>query len=290
MSHLVCLGLGYSARAVATRLAHEGWTITGTARQAEGLSRIAMAGWPAIAFGGAQPSPDLAAALRAATHVLVSIPPGAAGDLVLRWHGDDIQDAANLRWIGYLSTVGVYGDHAGRWVDEATPPAPVSERSRWRVAAETQWRAAAATRGVPAQVFRLAGIYGPGSSAIDNILAGTARRIVKPGQVFNRIHVADIAATVIAGLSHPEAIGLYNVADDEPSPPQDVVAFAAALLGVEPPLEIPFETAGLSPMALSFYAESKRVANARIKRELGVTLRYPTYREGLTAIAAGQSS
>ncbi|MEZ5851441.1 MAG: SDR family oxidoreductase [Hyphomicrobiaceae bacterium] len=284
MSDLLCLGLGYSARMVATRLAREGWRIAGTAREAGGLDRIADAGWRALPFDAAAPSPALAAALRAATHVLVSIPPDAAGDPVLRCHGDDLRQAAGLCWIGYLSTVGVYGDHAGGWVDEATPPAPVSQRSRWRVAAEAEWLAAGAACAVPVQVFRLAGIYGPGRSAIDSLRAGTARRIVKPGQVFNRIHVEDIATTVLAGMAHPEATGLFNVTDDEPAPPQDVVAFAASLLGVPPPPEMPFETAELSPMARSFYGETKRVANGRIKRALGVTLRYPSYREGLAAI------
>ncbi len=290
MSHLLCLGLGYSARAVALCLARDGWAVSGTGRDAAGLARIAEAGWWAIQFDGTAASSGLTEVLGTATHVLVSIPPDASGDPALRALSDAFHRATALRWIGYLSTVGVYGDHAGRWVDESTPPQPVSQRSRWRLAAEKEWLDLGAARGLSVQVFRLAGIYGPGRSAIDTVRAGTARRIVKPGQVFNRIHVDDIAATVIAGMAHSDATGLFNVTDDEPSPPQDVVAFAAALLGVAPPPEIPFESAELSPMARSFYGETKRVANARIKRELGVTLRYPSYREGLTAIAdAGNS-
>jgi nucleoside-diphosphate-sugar epimerase len=191
----------------------------------------------------------------------------------------------NLRWAGYLSTTGVYGDCGGAWVDEDSPLAPNVERARRRVEAEQAWRAA----GLPLHIFRLAGIYGPGRSAIDSVRAGTARRIVKPGQVFSRIHVEDIAQSVLASLDHPRPGAVYNLCDDDPAPPQEVIAYACRLLGVAPPPEIPWQQAlaTLSPMALSFYADSKRVRNDRMKAELGVTLAYPSYREGLRAILAG---
>jgi nucleoside-diphosphate-sugar epimerase len=191
-----------------------------------------------------------------------------------------------LKIVIYLSTVGVYGDHGGGWVDEKTPANPASERGRRRVAAENAWLAFGEARGVPVQLHRLAGIYGPRSNAIDDLRAGVARRIVKPGQVFNRIHVDDIAGAADAGFRHPDVTGPINVCDDEPCPPQDVVSYAAALIGVEPPPEIPFEKARLSEMGRSFYGESKRCRNGRLKRELGYRLRYPTYREGLAALAA----
>jgi nucleoside-diphosphate-sugar epimerase len=197
--------------------------------------------------------------------------------------------APHLRWIGYLSTVGVYGDHKGAWVDETTVPRPSDGRSRYRLEAENGWLALGAARGIPTQVFRLAGIYGPGRNQLVQLAQGTARRIVKPGQVFNRIHVDDIAQVVAASLARPRAGAIYNVADDEPSPPQDVVTFAAALCGLVPPPEIPYDVADLTPMSRSFYSENKRVRNRLLSAELGVALRYPTYREGLTALrAAGE--
>ena len=222
--------------------------------------------------------------------VLVSIPPGAAGDPVLAAFGETIAAAPHLRWIGYLSTIGVYGDHAGGWVDEATPPRPVSARSRERVAAEEAWASLGRASGKAVQVFRLAGIYGPGRSALDKLADGTAKRLVKPGQVFNRIHVDDIAAVLAASLDRPRAGAIYNVTDDEPAAAQDVVAHAAELAGVPPPPEIPFEEAELTPMARSFYGENKRVRNALIRDELGVRLAYPTYREGLAAIIHARRS
>jgi len=197
-----------------------------------------------------------------------------------------IAAASNLRWVGYLSTVGVYGDHAGGWVDEATPLGAGKQRSQNRVTAERDWLALGAGHKFAVQIFRLAGIYGPGRNQLVQLASGTARRIVKPGQTFNRIHVADIAAVIEASLARSRPGGIYNVTDNEPAPPQDVVAFAARLCGLEPPAEIPFERAELSPMAKSFYSENRRVRNALIRDELGVTLNYPTYREGLTALRA----
>jgi len=223
----------------------------------------------------------VARAIAAADHILVSLPPGDNGDPVLARHAAALADAAP-RWVGYLSTTGVYGDRAGGWVDEESAIAPATERGRRRAAAEAAWLAT----GLPVHLFRLAGIYGPGRSALERVRAGRAQRIVKPGQVFSRIHVADIARTLAASIARPRLGRAYNLADDLPAPPQDVIAFAAELLGVPPPPEIPFGEADLSPMARSFYAESKRVSNARIKDELGVRLRHPDYRAGLRAILA----
>jgi nucleoside-diphosphate-sugar epimerase len=229
----------------------------------------------------------LSAALREATHVLISAPPGEVGDPVLNQHSADLAQAPSLRWIGYLSTVGVYGDHQGDWVDETTPPNPVSQRGRRRVGAEEAWLALGADAGARVLIFRLAGIYGPGRSAIDRLRAGTAQRIVKPGQVFNRIHVEDIAEIVHASLSGGGTHAVYNVADDEPAPPQDVIAYAAELLQMPPPPAIAIEDARLSVMAKSFYVENKRISNARAHRDLGIDLKYPNYRLGLQAILRG---
>ncbi len=222
--------------------------------------------------------------LAAADALLVSVPPDAGGDPVLRRFSQAIAASPRLAWIGYLSTVGVYGDHAGGWVDETTPPAPVSERSVRRLEAEDAWLALGRASGKAVHVFRLAGIYGPGQNALVNLRDGTARRIVKPGQVFNRIHVGDIAGALAASLLRPAGGTVYNVTDDEPAPPQDVVAYAAGLMGVPVPPDLPFDTATLSPMARSFYGENKRVSNRRLKADLGYGLRYPTYREALDAL------
>jgi nucleoside-diphosphate-sugar epimerase len=286
VNHLFCFGLGYSAQALAARLACQGWPVTGTSTTTASCDAIAARGYRPMLFDGARASADVRNALAAATHVLVSVPPAEGVDPVLRWHADDIAAAPRVGWIGYLSTVGVYGDWQGAWVDEDSPTRPVSKRSRWRLAAEQAWLEFGRRSGKPVLIFRLAGIYGPGRSAIESLKAGTARRIVKPGQIFNRIHVHDIASVLAAAIVVDGKHDVYNVADDEPAPPQDVIAFASALLGLAPLPEIPFEVAELSPMAASFYGENKRVRNDRIKRDLGVTLIYPTYREGLRAIAA----
>ena len=227
-----------------------------------------------------------------ATHLLLSIPPDAAGDPAYDVHGADIVRCAgrSLRWIGYLSTTGVYGDHGGGWVDEETPPQPSGDRARRRVEAERAWRGFGDAHGIPVHVFRLPGIYGPGRSQLDAVRAGRAHRIDKPGQVFSRIHVDDIVATLRASMDRPRAGALFNVADDEPAPSHAVTAFACALLGVSPPPLIPFAQAELSPMARSFYADNRRVGNDLIKRELGVTLRHPDYRAGLRAILAGETA
>ncbi|MGQ0671591.1 MAG: SDR family oxidoreductase [Hyphomicrobium sp.] len=287
MSELFCFGFGYCASALARRLKGQGWRITGSTTSADGVSRLAGIGYQACLFDGSQPSSAVTAALASATHVLVSAPPQTFGDPVLRLHASDLIAAPRLTWIGYLSTIGVYGDHAGAWVDEDTLVHPVSERSQRRVEAEQAWLALGWRTGRRVQVFRLAGIYGPRRSPLDNVLGGTARRIVKPGQVFNRIHVDDIASVLAAAMAGRGSKAIYNVTDDEPAPPQNVVAFAAELLGLPPPPEIAFEAAGLSGMALSFYGENKRVRNDRLRSDLGVALAYPTYREGLRSLAGG---
>lgn len=283
MSHLLCFGLGYSAGRIARRLANDGWHVTGTARTPAGIAAIAAQGYDALQFDGTRPSDEARSAIAKATHVLLSAPPDGQGDPILRHHERDLADAKSLRWIGYLSTLGVYGDSGGEWIDETAPTRSRSLRGQRRIAAEADWLDLGQRLGIPTHVFRLAGIYGPGRSAIERLREGTAHRIVKPGQVFNRIHVDDIATTVCAAIARGTH-DIYNVADDEPSPPQDVVSFAAELLQVPPPPEVPFADAKLTPMAVSFYADNRRVSNKRIRQDLGVALQFPTYREGLRAI------
>jgi nucleoside-diphosphate-sugar epimerase len=285
MSRLLCIGMGYSAEAVARLLAPQGWAVAGTSRTAEGIAGLQAKSWAGHIFDGVSVGPDLAAALAASTHLLVSVAPGPTGDPVLNACRKLIAAAADLAWIGYLSTVGVYGDTGGAWVDEDTPPLPRQERTIRRVAAEQAWLRMGAPGGTIVQVFRLSGIYGPGRNPLVNLLDGSAQRIVKPGQVFNRIHVNDIAQSVIAGIERGQPDRIYNLTDDEPAPPDEVVAYAAGLLGMTPPPPIPFVQARLSPMAASFYADNRRVRNDRMRKELGVNLLYPTYREGLAALA-----
>lgn len=286
MNRLLCFGFGFTAAALAWRLPRADWAIAGTSTTAEGAARLAWLGVEGLVFDGASAGVGVAQALEKATHVLLSIPPGKGGDPALLHHGADIAASPSLRWIGYLSTVGVYGDHQGGPVDETTPPAPISERGRKRLTAEEEWLALGQRTGKQVQVFRLPGIYGPGRSALDTVRAGTARRLVKPGQVFNRIHVEDIASALALAMGGRGHHSFYNISDDEPCPPQDVVTHACRLLGVDPPPEVAFDTATLSPMAASFYGESKRVSNARAKADLGWRPQYPNYREGLAALLA----
>lgn len=279
MNTLLSIGHGYSARALGRHLLAQGWRVIGTTRSAARAAELAAEGVEArIWTGGPLP-------LDQATHLLSSVAPDAAGDPVLNDLGRAIAAAGHLRWVGYLSTVGVYGDHAGGWVDEETPCHPATARGQARVAAERDWLALPQR----AHVFRLAGIYGPGRGPFEKVRNGTARRIVKPGQVFSRIHVEDIARVLAASIERPDPGRIYNVCDDEPAPPEDVLSHAAALLGLPPPPEVPFDQAQMSPMARSFYAESKRVRNDRIKTDLGVTLAYPDYRAGLAAILAAEA-
>ncbi len=274
---LFTFGHGYSASALARLLSPLGWQLFGTTRNADKLDDIAAQGVTPILWPDSDPRPALAQA----THLLHSAAPDESGDPVIAEFGSDMaQLAPNLEWVGYLSTTGVYGDHQGGWVDENTPLTPSTKRGHHRVLAERQWQ----ETGLPLHIFRLAGIYGPGRGPFAKVRRGTARRIVKPGQVFSRIHVDDIAQTVLASINRPDPGAIYNVCDDDPAPPQDVLSHAAALLGVSLPPEEDYATAEMTPMARSFYAESKRVRNERIKRELGVSLLYPSYRDGLPAL------
>lgn len=284
--NILILGLGYSAGFFARAALARGWEVTGTVRSAEKAAELSREGIRTLVFGGFAVSSALAKAVAEADAVLVSVQPAEDGDPALGPLRDALMAAPNLRWIGYLSTIGVYGDQGGAWIDEATPPAPTNARTRQRVEIEETWLQLGRDSGKPVQIFRLSGIYGPGRNAITKLRAGTANRLVKPGQVFNRIHVDDIAGVLMASLAQPRQGAVYNVTDDEPGPPQDVITFAAELAKLEPPPEIPFEQAKLSPMATSFYGESKRVSNALVKREFGYAFRYPTYREALRALAA----
>jgi len=280
---LFCFGYGYSAEALARRLSPREVTIAGT-RTA--LSEEPEPGVTLAAYRGDAPAAEVRGLLAGSTHILLSVPPDLEGDPVLRHFAGDIAALPDLAWIGYLSTVGVYGDHKGAWVDEDSPTHPIHERSLRRLEAERAWLKFGAETGRRAEIFRLSGIYGPGRSVVDNLRAGTARRIVKAGQIFNRIHVDDIAGVLVAAIDKATGHAVYNVSDDEPAAPEEVVAYAAELLGLPVPPAIPFAEAGLSAMAASFWAESKRVRNARIRRDLGVELIYPTYREGLRALAS----
>jgi nucleoside-diphosphate-sugar epimerase len=274
--------LGYSALALARRVAASDWAVTGTCRSAEKQAVLYESGFSAVLFDQDRAVDE--SVLRGVTHLLVSVPPDAAGDSVLARHGNDIAAIPGLSWLGYLSTTGVYGDRCGGWVDETSQLLPTGERGRRRLAAEQSWLDLWRDRGVPVHIFRLAGIYGPGRSPFDALRAGTARRIHKPGQVFSRIHVADLVSVLLASMARPRPGAVYNVCDNAPAPPEAIIAHAAELLGVEPPPLVPLEAARLSPMARSFYEDNKRVANRLIKTELGVTLRYPDYPIGLAAI------
>lgn len=275
---LLSFGHGYSAKALTELLIPQGWRVIGTTRSAEKAGALAATGVEPLIF----PGDDVSGAIENATHLLISAGPDADGDPVLREVGDQIAArAAQFAWVGYLSTTGVYGDHGGDWVDEDTPLSPSTRRGQWRKEAEAAW---AAIPELPLHIFRLAGIYGPGRGPFAKVRAGTARRIIKPNQVFSRTHVEDIAQIVAASIAHPAPGTAYNVCDDDPAPPQDVIAHAAHLLDLPTPPAEDFETAEMTPMARSFYAESKRVRNDRIKDALGVKLKYPTYKEGLAAL------
>ncbi|MGY3438298.1 MULTISPECIES: SDR family oxidoreductase [unclassified Marinovum] len=283
MTHtLLSFGHGYSARAFARLLPPADWRVIGTTRTAENQPALAETGIEPLLF----PGDDMRAALDAADHLLISAGPNEDGDPVLAQLADEIAArAGQFKWVGYLSTTGVYGDHQGGWVDEDTPLAPSTRRGEMRAQAEAEWQA---IPGLPLHIFRLAGIYGPGRGPFAKVRKGTARRIIKPGQVFSRIHVEDIAQVLKASVAQPDPGAIYNLCDDDPAPPQDVIAYAAALLDLPIPPATPFQQAEMTPMARSFYAESKRVRNDRIKQELGVTLIYSDYRAGLRALLADE--
>ncbi|MFZ1884114.1 MAG: NAD-dependent epimerase/dehydratase family protein [Rhodoplanes sp.] len=292
MTTLLCFGFGYCAQYYGEEFGARFDRIIGTARTQEKAEMLAVRRYgerevEMLAFDGRSVAPAILAALQKADALVVSTPPADGVDPVLAVLTEQILRAPELCSVVLLSTVGVYGDHGGAWVCETTTPRPVNERGRERLDQERAWEAIGARRALPVAILRLAGIYGPGRNALVNIEQGAARRVDKPGQVFNRIHVADIAQAIDAAIAR-RASGVFNIADDEPSPPGDPIVFAAGLLQVAPPPEIPFAEAAktMTPMALSFYRDNKRIENARMKRELGLTLRYPTYREGLRALHA----
>ncbi len=273
MNHLLCFGFGFCAQALAQKLDQKLWRISGTSRSAEGVASIKAQGFEGVLFDG------LNSIANSVTHIVSSVPPDAAGDPVLRKFKTELAARANsFDWVAYLSTTGVYGDRAGCIVDETAALTPNTERGQRRVDAEASWAF------LSPHIFRLAGIYGQGRNALESLKAGTAKRVIKPGQIFSRIHVEDIAGIVLASINNPNPGRIYNVADDEPCPPQDVITYAAELLKMVPPLEISFDQAELSPMAKSFYADSKRVSNLRVKEELGYKFRYPNYKLGLKAL------
>ncbi len=273
---LFIFGYGYTARVFAKTMRDDGWRVSGTTREACSTIRPDIVQWP---------GDDISAALAQASHVLISAAPDENGDPVLARLLKDFQQAAShLEWLGYLSTTGVYGDHGGAWVDETTGLTPATTRGHHRVAAEKQWLDVFETHALPVHIFRLAGIYGPDRGPFAKVRNGTARCIIKENQVFSRIHVEDIAQVLRASIAMPDAGNIYNICDDDPAPPQDVIAEAARLLGLPIPEPVDFETADLTPMARSFYAESKKVSNVKIKQKLGVSLIYPDYKTGLRAL------
>lgn len=289
MNRLFCFGIGYSAlHVIAELMLRDDWSFAGTCRTEEKCARTRAAGVDAVPFERGTPLANAAEVLRDVTHLLLSVPPDEHGDPVLDAHAADLALLApRLQWAGYLSTTGVYGDRGGGWVDETSDLTPAAPRGWRRVRAEAGWFTLHQESGLPLHIFRLAGIYGPGRSPLEQLKQGTAHRIDKPGQYFSRIHVEDLAQVVLASMRTPNPGRVYNVCDDEPAHPADVVAYAAQLLQMPSPPLVPFADAHLSDMARSFYDENKRVRNDRMKAELGVVLRYPTYREGLAALASG---
>ncbi|HYD17092.1 MAG TPA: SDR family oxidoreductase [Patescibacteria group bacterium] len=280
---LFCFGFGYTANFLADRLRDFGWKIAGTTTDPEKRAYMKGTGIEAMLYDQTHTIMDPFETFADVTHVLISIPPGADGDLVVDGHGADLAAMPNIEWVGYLSTTGVYGNHDGAWIDEKTTPEPTSRRGTLRLRAEQQWNFLHLNEGLPLHIFRLSGIYGPGRSAIDSVRAGTARRIEKAGHVFNRIHVDDIVQVLVASMNAPNPGAIYNLADDLPSPSADVVTFACNLIGIDAPPVTHFEQTEMAPIVRSFYKDNKRVKNDRVKSELGVDLLYPDFRAGLQA-------
>ena len=283
---LFCFGLGYSAERLARSLidSDEDWTVAGTFRDEEKAEPFRQMGVETLFFDGGEPISGIEKVLENSTHLVISVPPGLQGDPVLRHHRDDISQLSHLVWVGYLSATGVYGDRQGEWVDETAERKPSGQRGERRVVAEDGWMDLWRAHQVPVHLFRLAGIYGPGRNALETVRSGRARRIDKPGQVFSRIHVDDIAQTLKASIKQPNPGTAYNVCDDEAAAPRTVIEYACTLLRVEPPPLLPFDEADLSEIARSFYADNKRVSNERIKQKLMVELKWPTYKEGLQGL------
>jgi len=285
---LFCFGLGFSASVLAQRLQEHGWRVAGTHQSADGVAAARALGIEAFQFGPDHPLDDPQGALSDTTHMVSSIPPSETGDPVIDSHRTELVELGSLQWIGYLSATSVYGDRAGALVTEADTLVPASTRARKRAHAESLWLDLWQRDGLPVHLFRLAGIYGSGRSALDQVRAGRAKRIDKPGQKFSRIHVDDIATALVASLEAPNPGAIYNLCDDEPAPSAEVTAYACKLLGLDPPPLVPFDEAmkEMSPMAREFWADSRQISNRLMHEDLGITLRYPTYREGLRAILA----
>jgi nucleoside-diphosphate-sugar epimerase len=287
--HLFCFGLGYSAMVLIDILLADGWKISGTTRNTEKAQTLRDRGIEVYEFSLGKPVPMLSKIMADVSHILVSIPPDNGTDPVLAHHREDLA-FAHLRWVGYLSTTGVYGDHQGDWVDEFAACSPVHERSQNRLDVEKKWQEQISARDLPLHIFRLAGIYGPGRSALDQVRNGRAKRVDKKDHVFNRIHVTDLARILYASMRQPRVGAIYNVADDEPCPSHEVVTYACELLNVDPPGMVPLAWADLTPMARSFYDECKRVMNRKVKQDLAITLLYSNYRDGLSAQFANEWS
>lgn len=286
MNTLLVFGYGYTARVIGQQLKSEGWRVIGTTRSEDKATVMSTDGIEPVLW----PNADISDALADATHILLSAAPSEDGDPVLRLLGDEIRENANqYKWVGYLSTTAVYGDRDGGWVDESSELSPATRRGQLRADAEQAWLDLGAETGLPVHIFRLAGIYGPGRGPFAKVRAGTARRIIKKGQVFSRTHVEDIAQVLRASINQPRAGAVYNVCDNDPAPPQEVIAEAARMLNLPLPVAEGFETAEMTPMARSFYAESKKVSNRRILDELGITLKYPDYHSGLKALLDAES-
>jgi len=285
-----CFGLGFSGQVIARHLQKAGWAVSGSCREPDAAMALRADGVSSLVFDGTTPLDRFEEVLNRVTHVLITVPPSAPdGDPVLRCHGEDLTTLKALKWVGYLSTTGVYGDTQGRMVDETADLSPTSQRSRRRVAAEQGWLDLKNRHGLPVHIFRLSGIYGPGRSTLDTVRAGKARQIIKPGHKFSRIHVDDIAAVINASMNAPNPGAIYNVCDDEAAPPGEVTAYACQLLGINPPPSVDFDDVreSMTAMALSFWNDNRLIDNTRIKTELAVKLAYPTYRQGLRAILMG---
>ncbi len=281
-NYIFCFGMGYSASVLADALKTQGWRVGGTSRTPEKRQLMRQQNVRAFDLDDKE---AIAQELESVTHILISIPPSVNGDEVLARYAADIVKMPNLQWLGYLSTTGVYGDHQGAWVDESTPVSPPSDRLKRRVEAEQMWLNIHQTHNVPTHIFRLAGIYGPGRSAVDQLFAGNAKRIDKPGQFFSRIHVVDIGRALFASICNPTAGEIFNICDDEPAAASEVMEYASKLLGKEVPPLVPFAQADLSEMAREFYSSNRRVSNKKAKEKIGFELAFPTYREGMESIS-----
>ncbi len=285
--NLFCFGFGYTAAALAAKLSPFNWNISGTTTDEEKYDLLMENGIECHMFDKTHPVVSLDRLLEDTTHVLISVPPGDKGDLVYEFHGQELEALPNLEWVGYLSATSVYGNYDGKWIDEETPPGPISRRGSLRLKAEEQWKSLYFNSGFPLHTFRLSGIYGPGRSTLDVVRAGNARRIVKEGHVFNRIHIDDIVQVLLASMQYPQPGEVYNLADDDPRPSHEVIKYSCELLGLDVPPLIPYDEVDyLAPIVRSFYQDNKRIKNNKIKTDLGVQLLYPDYKAGLNACFA----